>query len=65
MLTGGFSGNKNINEDVRFLNVKLDRMKNKLDVAERRLKIHFEEYNILKRLYEDHLNAYESAIQTK
>ena len=65
MLTGGFSGNKNINEDVRFLNIKMDRMKAKLDVAESRLKIHYDEYDILKRLYQDHLNAYENAIQTK
>ena len=50
MVTGRFSNSKNMNEDTRFLNIKLDRMKSNLDVAEKRLKIHFEEYNILKRL---------------
>lgn len=65
MLQNSFVGNKSLNDDVRVLNVKIDRLKKKIEQQEEKLDKQSDEFQILKELYEEHLNAYENAVNIK
>eukprot|EP00347_Sterkiella_histriomuscorum_P019529 403341284 len=64
-LSNTFGANKSLNDDVRVLNVKIDRLRKKNEQQEEKLDKQSEEFQILKELYEEHLCAYENAINIK
>jgi len=63
-LYGNF-GQKTINDDVRVLNVKIERGKQKIEQLEEKLMVQDKEFRILQDLYEQHLIGYEEAIRMR
>ena len=61
MSTFGSNVGKNMDDDPRVLHVKLDKQKQQLETAEKKLNIQNNEFQILRTMYIDHLNAYEAS----
>ena len=59
------SPSKSLNADSRVLLVKIDRLKKKIEEYEAKLDQQNDEFQMLQGLHEDHLNAYESAINNR
>ncbi|CDW71143.1 UNKNOWN [Stylonychia lemnae] len=58
-------GQKSLNDDARVLNVKIDRLKKKIDQQDERFEKQNEEFQQLEEMFNDHLNKYETAVNTQ